>query len=75
MPDLNDAYVKDVVGGSIGGAKITLTVDADTGAIQSTVVWTEAPHDVHIHLACSAHRLGLALDALGGLADRPHCYE
>ncbi|CAE7575982.1 mtr [Symbiodinium sp. CCMP2592] len=68
--NLNDDYVKDVVGGSIPGSKITLTVDATTGQIQSTVVWTEAPHDVHIHLACSAHKLGLAVDTMAGLGDR-----
>ena len=56
MPDLNDGYVKDVVGGSIPGSNITLTVDASTGEIQSTVVWTEAPRDTHIHLACSSRR-------------------
>ena len=66
VPGLNDGYVKDVVGGSIPGSKITLTVDDSTGENQSTVVWTEAPHDVHIHLARSSHKLGLARTAWRG---------
>ena len=51
VPDLNDAYVAEVVGGSIA----TLTVDASTRDIQSTIVWSESPNEVHIHLAWSSH--------------------
>ena len=45
-------------------------MDASTGEIQSIVVWTETPHEVHIHLAGSSHKLGLALDGMAGLGDR-----
>ena len=66
MPD--DGYVKAVVGGSIAGSKINLTVDASAGEIQSTIAWTESPCDVHIHLACSSHKLVLAWTAWRGWA-------
>ena len=33
-------------------------------------MWTETPHEVHIHLAGSSQKLGLALDGMAGLGDQ-----